>query len=71
MTRTLVRVVEVITVRPYVRVCVPGWDPAQTVLLRQADVPLWLLVDGKRCHASVNLNAETTDDLVFQDWEKD
>lgn len=51
---------------------VPGWGLSEAIRVRVADLPTHLrglVGPGVRCHASVNLGAESAEDLYLCDWE--
>ena len=56
----------------HVFVVIPGWDPEEVIRLRRSDVPSEILERIKagylRFHAYVNLGAERSEDLFFDDW---
>ena len=65
---------------PRIQLVIPGWDPKQII-----EMPFWSLPkdfrndvhahftttvnEPYRCHAEVNIGAETWEDLVFSKWE--
>lgn len=56
----------------HVFVVVPGWDPDEVIRLRKSDVPPEILerikAGARRFHALVNIGAERSEDLLFDDW---
>lgn len=71
--RTLVRFEEFEEDGGYCYVVVPGWDSQKRVRILNSDCPPGIIRQAKagqvRCHASVNLGAESDEDLYFTDWE--
>jgi hypothetical protein len=71
--RTLVRVEEVSGDRkPYVYVVVPAWNHAEVVRLLLTDIPENVrpqVQADARLYATVNLGAESYEELFFRSWE--
>lgn len=72
--RTLVRIDDLEEDQPHRRVflIVPSWDPFEAVSLYASDLPESItttMQPGYRCHAQVNIGAESESDLFFYDWE--
>ena len=70
--RTLVRFEEFDDEADYCYVVVPGWDAQKRIRLQNSDCPIEIIKNAKkgqaRCHAYVNLGAESDEDLYFTDW---
>lgn len=71
--RTLVRFEEFDEDGEYCYVVVPGWDAQKRIRLLNSDCPDSILKQAKkgqiRCHAKVNIGAETDENLYFTEWE--
>lgn len=72
--RTLVRIASVDPEKNLFYVVVPGWGPQQVIQLRLQDLPeniRKLVIEEQitRLHAKVNLGAEASEGLYFEDWE--
>lgn len=70
--RTLIRVNDIDQDRGFFYVVIPGWDVRTKVRLDLSNVPdtlRSLIQPGKRFHAQVNIGAESSSDLFFDDWE--
>lgn len=72
--RTLVRFEEIEPEGGYSYVVVPGWDSQKRIRLLNSDCPDNIIEQVKlgqvRCHAKVNIGAESDEDLYFTEWEK-
>ncbi|SRR6266540_1787780 len=71
--RTQVHVVEVDTADGFFYVDLPGWDSSEIIRLRLKDLAESIRLHIKedfRCHAQVNIGADSSDDLFFVDWEE-
>lgn len=73
--KTLVRVEEVDPERSYFYVVIPGWDSNEVIRIRLDDVPSdiqeHIIGEQMRFHAQVNMGAEGSEDLYFEEWESD
>jgi len=71
--RTLVRFEEFDDDGDYCYVVVPGWDAQKRIRVQNSDCPPHIIQQAKngqlRCHAKVNLGAESDEDLYFTEWE--
>lgn len=71
--RTLVRIEEYDEEGGYSYVVVPGWDSKKRIRVQNDDFSSEILEKAKkglyRCHAKVNIGAESDEDLYFTEWE--
>lgn len=73
MWRSLVLVVAVDVDNGTATVEIPGWHSGEAVRIRLDGVPGNVrdrFAPDFRCHARVNIGAETAGELVFADWEE-
>lgn len=72
--RTLVRVEEVDYERSYLYIVIPGWDTNEVIRLCLEDVPSDIrerIGRQMRFHVQVNMGAESSEELYFEEWESD
>lgn len=71
--RTLVRVLSVDTTADEVYVIFPGWEHKTVVPIKLSSIPEHIqnqMEPNFRCHARIDFNADTIDELNPHDWEE-